>query len=461
MTARLEPIELLHVEMELAGEQRSVGRLARRAGRIYFEYDPAFAAEGRSISPLLLPLGTQVFAAESEPFDGLYGVFNDSLPDGWGRLLLDRRLGGLGLTPSALTPLDRLAYVGHRGLGALRYRPEIAPVRHREAIDLDALAAEIQSVLDGDAEDVLDHLIELGGSSGGARPKVLVGCNESRKRLVAGVDELAAGFSHWLVKFRSSSDPIDIGAVEYAYAQMARAAGIEMEPTHLFPAGEGPGYFGTQRFDRRGRSRFHVHTICGLLHADHRLPSIGYDTLLKATRLLTRNQLEVDKMFRRMVFNVLAYNRDDHTKNHAFLLEEDGQWCCTPAYDLTFSSGPGGEHALAIAGEGRDPRAEHLELVAKQAGVSAAVLRGSLADVKAAIARWPSLAAEAGVSSKLAKTIDLRLNGPRRRGKAASATGAARKAKPRAKAATKPRAVKRVAAPPPRKREPTKPRAQR
>jgi serine/threonine-protein kinase HipA len=423
MKSKVEPVRLLHVEMELGGALRPVGRLAWQRGRIFFEYDPAFIASGRSISPIKLPLEQRVFPGELEPFDGLHGVFNDSLPDGWGRLLMDRSLSALGMIPSALTPLDRLAYVGSRGLGALRYRPEHGRKRGPAAIDLDRLAELVQAVLDGDVEDVLDRLIDLGGSSGGARPKVLVGCNRNKRRLVAGVGALPVGYSHWLVKFRSSVDPPDMGAIEYAYSEMARAAGVDMAPTHLFPASEGPGYFGTQRFDRRGAARVHVHSICGLLHADHRLPSVHYDTLLNATRRVTGSQVEVDRMFRRMVFNVLAHNRDDHTKNHAFLLDDDGEWRCTPAYDVTFSSGPGGEHALAIDGEGRQPGVAHITAVARRVGVNDKLVRACVDQVKAAVDRWPDLAAAAGVLRATATDIDVRLNGPRpaprRRGAAA------------------------------------------
>jgi len=411
--AKLDHVRLLHVEIEAGGGLEQVGRLAWQRGRIYFEYAPSFVARGRSISPLRLPLESRVFPGDLEPFDGLHGVFHDSLPDGWGRLLLDRNLTRLGLLPSSLTPLDRLAYVGSRGLGALRYRPEHSRTRARSTIDLDALAEQIRMVLDGESEDVLDHLLELGGSSGGARPKVLVGASTNRQRMVAGVDALPSGYSHWLVKFRSSADPPDIGAIEYAYSEMALAAGVDMAPTHLFPARQGPGYFGTRRFDRRGNRRVHVHSVCGLLHADHRLPTISYETLLKATRLVTRSQVEVDKMFRRMVFNVFAHNRDDHTKNHAFLLGDTGEWRCSPAYDVTFSSGPGGEHALAIGTEGLRPGIEHITAVARAVGVHDKTVRACVDQVKEAVNRWHAFALEAGVSPRSAKEIDARLNGSR------------------------------------------------
>ncbi len=473
MTAQFEPIELLHVELALKGKPRTVGRLARQNRQIYFEYDPEFLAEGFALSPFKLPLQVAPRLADLGTFEGLHGVFNDSLPDGWGRLLLDRRLSARGGSPSALTPLDRLAYVGNRGLGALCYRPIIAPQRGPSTIDLDALAEEIHQVLEGHAGEVLDQLLELGGSSGGARPKVLLGCDERRAQLRPGVGDLPAGFSHWLVKFRSSSDPLDIGAIEYAYSEMVRAAGIEMEPTHLFPADKGPGYFGTRRFDRRGKQRFHVHTICGLLHADHRLPTIGYETVLKATRMATRNQVEVDQMFRRMVFNVLAYNRDDHTKNHALMLDEANEWRCTPVYDVTFSSGPGGEHALALVGEGRRPGLAHIEQVARQVGVSPQVVRSCLDGVRAAIDRWPAFASAAGVTRAQLKKIDAQLNGLRpaakpksaaKQGLATKRARLARASKAKPKSAIKTVVAKRGPAakplPPPGKRKAAaKPRA--
>lgn len=417
MRAKLEPISRLHVEIDIGDTTQSVGRLAWQRGRSYFEYAPSFLRSGRSISPLKLPLEPRVFAGELEPFDGLHGVFNDSLPDGWGRLLLDRALARRGILSSALTPLDRLAYVGSRGLGALRYRPEHDQERSRLAVDLDALAAQIRTVVDGDSETVLDHLLDLGGSSGGARPKVLVGVSGNKKRILAGVDSLPPGHAHWLVKFRSSSDPPDVGAIEYAYSEMARSAGIDLPPTHLFPARKGAGYFGAQRFDRRGSTRVHVHSVCGLLHADHRVPSIGYEALLNATRLVTRNQVEVDKMFRRMVFNVFAHNRDDHTKNHAFLMENDGEWRCSPAYDVTFSSGLGGEHTLDIDGEGRQPGIVNISAVAQRVGVQDKTVREYVEQVKEAVNRWPEFAAAASVSQRSTKDIDTRLNGPRRQPK--------------------------------------------
>ncbi len=409
-----QQVRLLSVDLEIGGAFHPVGRLALQDRRILFEYAPAFIERGLQISPFHLPLMKEVVRGDPAIFDGLMGVFYDSLPDGWGRLLLDRRLAQLGILPGSLTPLDRLAYVGERGAGALRYRPEHERKPGTATIDLDALAEEARSVLEGESAEVLDTLVDLGGASGGARPKILVASSADRKRLVAGSEALRSGYSHWLVKFHSSTDPSDVGAIEHAYSQMARAAGIDMTPTHLFPAKSGAGYFGTERFDRRGNARVHVHSACGLLNADFRIPSMGYVSLLKATRALTRNQLEVDRMFRRMVFNVFARNRDDHTKNHAFILEEDGTWHSSPAFDLTFSSGPSGEHALDVAGEGLAPGVEHIANVARLSGVHTDIVRTCVDQVKDAVDRWPVHASASGVSKKTSGVIDVQLNGPRR-----------------------------------------------
>jgi len=301
-------------------------------------------------------------------------------------------------------------------MGALTYHPEHpSPPESEGAVDLDSLADQSRMVLDDNPKAVLDELIRIGGSPHGARPKALVGVSPGGGHLIHGVDDLPDNHEHWIVKFRAGSDPVDIGATENAYAEMAREAGVDMPPTALFPARTGPGYFGAKRFDRLGNQRLHMHTISGLLNLDHTLPSLGYASLLKATRTLTRRQADVDQMFTRMVFNVLAHNRDDHTKNHSFLMAEDGQWSVSPGYDVTFSSGPGGEHALDVNGEGRNPGAEHIRAVARQVGVNERAAAAVVERVKTAVDRWPAFASENGVSRKMAAGIDRVLNGVRSR----------------------------------------------
>jgi serine/threonine-protein kinase HipA len=401
----MKAISVLTVSLALATKRHKVGRLAVRDRRIYFEYDPNFRATGLEISPFKLPVKTGLLEGDLSLFDGLHGVFNDSLPDGWGRLLIDRQLRSKGVEPETLTPLDRLAHVGQRGMGALLYEPDYSEAGFEEDLSLDKLATESFQVLEG--EDIFEELLTLNGSSAGARPKVMVGVNEDFSSVIHGVDDLKHGYEHWLVKFPSSTDPKDICAIEYAYSLMAKAAGVVMMPTHLFPARKGAGYFGVRRFDREGNDRIHMHTACGLLNADFRVPSLDYKSLLEATKVLTKDQREVEKMYRLAVFNVLAHNRDDHSKNFSFLMDSSGVWRVSPAYDLTFSSGPAGEHSTLVMGEGREPHEEHLLQLAKT--VSIKKPEDVVDQVQQIVRDWRKYAEQAGVSKssieRIAKVI--------------------------------------------------------
>jgi len=412
---QFEPTRLLFVEMELFGELRLVGRLARTERGILFEYDRDFPRATHDISPFRLqePAGSTVIEAPREPFDGLHGVFDDSLPDGWGRLLMDRKLMEIGIHPREISNLDRLAWIGNRGMGALRYRPEHRSLVDEEdlPIDLDHLAATSRRVLAGSAPVVIDELLRVGGSPGGARPKALIGRENDGDRLIHGMDDLPQGFSHWLVKFRSRDDSVDAGAVEYAYALMAAEAGVEVPETALFSSSEGPGHFAIRRFDRQDDRRIHMHTLAGLLNASQRWPTLTYEDFLKAAMALTRDQRQVNQAFARMVFNVLAWNRDDHTKNHAFLMLEDGKWVLSPAYDLTFSPGAGGEHAMTIAGEGARPGEDHLRASGRAAGISQDIVTHCLERTREALSRWREFASAAQVSPASATAIDRVLNG--------------------------------------------------
>lgn len=412
---KFRPIALLNVEIDIGNGVQQVGRLAWRDRVAYFEYDNTFLSSGLELSPFKLRLAPGLVNGPPQIFEGLHGLFNDSLPDGWGRLLMDRQLYKIGLHPSQMTPLDRLAWVGAHGMGALVYRPEHPPLAEDDddAIDLDKLADQSREVLKDNPKAVLDALIKAGGSPQGARPKALVGLASDHSHLIHGVDDLPPGYEHWLVKFRAVNDPIDIGAVENAYAEMARAAGVDMPPTKLFPAKKGPGYFGIKRFDRIHNQRVHMHTISGLLNASHIHASIDYSTLLKATRSLVRQQVAVEQMFTRMAFNVFAFNRDDHTKNHSFLMAADGVWKLSPAYDVTFTMA-GGEHALDIAGEGRRPGVEHILAVADDVGVDKARAKEIMDRVRHAVSRWPEFADFSGVSDKMISAIDKPLNGARK-----------------------------------------------
>ncbi len=382
-----------------------VGRLAAREHVIYFEYNRTFIEHGLEISPFRLPLKSGVSSFDYNLFDGLPGVFNDSLPDGWGRLLFDRFARAQGILLPEITPLDRLAHVGTNGMGALVFEPDYSADERHDAINLDNLAEQAQEVLDGTSDEVLQELLALNGSSAGARPKALIGVDENRTHIIHGVNDLSAEYAPWIVKFANNQDGNDAGAIEYVYALMAKEAGINMPDVHLFPAKHGAGYFAIRRFDRDGDKRFHMHTACGLLHSDFRMPSLDYEDLIALTGSLTRDVREVEKMYQLAVFNVLAHNRDDHAKNFSFLMDKDGQWKLSPAYDLTFSSGPRGEQSTMVMGEGKNPNIDHLIKLGLDANLSKVSIDKIIEQTRSALAKWEELAKLHGVSEVNIKLI--------------------------------------------------------
>jgi serine/threonine-protein kinase HipA len=406
LTVRFEPEE---------GRSVVVGRLGARAHEILFEYDPSFIASGLELSPFKLPLRAGVVVGDRTVFGGLMGLFEDSLPDGWGRLLIDRRAAKAGISSAQLGPLDRLTLIGARAMGALVYEPEVE-LEPPTVVSLPALAADVATVLDDANVSDLDRLIALGGSPQGARPKVLV--QVSADGAVIYGDRLSRpGCTPYLVKFRSRGDDRHAGTLEHVYSRMAVAAGIDVPATTMLGrTARHPGYFAIRRFDRDGRRKHHMHTVAGLLHAPHTYPSMTYRDLLVATRQLTRDERAVAEMFRRACFNVFAHNRDDHTRNFAFLMDERGDWRPSPAYDLTYSDGPGGEHAMLVGGTAVDPGEPELRELARATGVRHA---DDIIDaVRAAVAGFHLHADEAGlpraVRAKLARALHVPDATPRR-----------------------------------------------
>lgn len=348
-----------------------VGTLAKmRDGRIAFEYDDKWIDRGFSISPLSLPLKPGVFIPKMEPLDGLFGVFCDSLPDGWGRLLVDRFLLKHQKNPLETGPLYRLAMVSRSGMGALTYRPALEmDMPEPESEDLDRLTLACKQILEtrmtsSMAED-FDRLYHLGGSSGGARPKIMTEIDGEG----------------WIVKFPSSMDPPDIGKQEYDYSVCARDCGIEMMETRLFPSKLCSGYFGVKRFDRKDGKRIHTVSASGLLETSHRIPNLDYHILMQLTLAVTKDYEELKKLYRQMCFNVFAHNRDDHGKNFSYMYIESQGYRLTPAYDLTYSESLGGEHATCINGEGKSPQRSDLLAVASRAGISESWAKRTLKEI--------------------------------------------------------------------------------
>lgn len=377
----------LDVHLHAYGVRRHVGKLAAHNNTILFQYAPEFLDSGIYISPFKLPLSPEVKEDPKRTFDGLFGVFNDSLPDGWGLLLLDRALRKKGSTLHACLPLQRLAMVGAHGMGALEYTPAAEQAEEAVSVaELDALADESLRILRDAPVDAgqLDKLIQLNGSSAGARPKILVNVADDYRIVPQGAGEPQG--TPWIIKFRSAHEPPNTGLTEYAYSLAAREAGLDMPETHLFPSATSPGYFGVQRFDRVHGQKVHVHTACGLLHASHREPSLTYESLLRLTLLLTKDMREVLKMVRLMVFNVRSGNKDDHSKNFSFLLNKENQWRMAPVYDLTPSEGINGEQTCMVNNKGKDITEKDFFAAAATVDVDARTVREIIQQVDAALA---------------------------------------------------------------------------
>lgn len=324
-----------------------------------FEYNKNWLLDGFSISPFSLPLEKKVFMPKYDPFEGLFGVFADSLPDGWGRLLVDRLLRKKGMDPARVGVLTRLAIVGEAGMGALSYTPTVLLENVEKNLSYDEISTECKKLLQEEMTDELDFLFAKGGSSGGARPKIMTTIDDEP----------------WLIKFPSTYDRKNIGELEYKYALCAKKCGIQMADVKLFPSSKCSGYFGTKRFDfiegQGGMARVHMVSAAGLLETSHRIPNLDYDLLMKLTLKLTRDMEECKKLFRLMCFNVFAHNRDDHSKNFTYIyVEQEKRWGLSPAYDLTYSNSIGGEHATTVHGVGRGPGMADILEVAKTIGLN-------------------------------------------------------------------------------------------
>ncbi len=336
--------------IEVVWQDRLVGRLAlTKDGLCAFEYSAEHLQNGVSVSPFELPLRSGVTIAKPSPFSGGFGVFDDSLPDGWGRLVLDRYLQKQGVNPRSLTILDRLALVGTTGRGALEFRPDHSVITKQDYADFEQLALEAEQILSSEEYDGsgIEEFQYRGGSPGGARPKIFTKYEDKE----------------WLVKFRAQGDSKNIGQEEYHYSLLAKRCGVEMPETRLFEN----KYFGVERFDRTSTGKLHIVSVAGLIGADYRLPSIDYIHIFQICASLTHSVAEMWKIYRLMVFNYLIDNKDDHAKNFAFIYR-GAEWHFAPAYDLLPSSGINGYRTTSI-NDSIVPVKEDLFAVAEKAGL--------------------------------------------------------------------------------------------
>jgi len=397
-------VKELTVTYQGLGEPFVLGTLADDGQDVLFQYAPQALARGLQLSPIRLPLRAPAYPdrqADYAQLHGVPGLIYDSLPDGWGYRLMHRRMRARGIDPERASTLDRLAYLGANTMGALTYAPALPDAIDGRDLTLLDLAQEVLAVLVDDSHEVLAELARAGGSAGGARPKALVYFNPDTGQMSTQASAVV-GAQAWLAKFPGSDDAPDSCALEALYAEVAHHCHLGMTATRFFELPGGHSAFATQRFDRLGAQRVHVHSLAGLLHANFQVPSVSYEDFFRVTRRLTRDQRELKKAVQRCVFNILMNNRDDHAKNLSFLLEADGNWRLAPPYDLSYCPGYKGEHFMDVAGEGIAPEREHVLKAAKAAGLPVAVAMQAIDELLDCVT--PQLLSE------LAKTLPLRLD---------------------------------------------------
>ena len=398
-----------------------------------FQYDPAFVRSGIQVAPVRMPLAERPYSFPGLPpdaFSGLPGLLADSLPDRWGTALVNAWLAARGQSESSFDVVQRLCYVGTRGMGALEFQPAHEPAAVEGAdLQFDALVRLANEILtqrerfvaeltEDPEEEAIKEIMSIGTSAGGARPKAIIAYNEETGQVRSGQVEADGGFNHWLLKFDGVAQSGDHGlvdpqgwcAIEYAYALMARRAGIEMSECRLLEE-HGRRHFMTRRFDRPdGGGKLHMQTVGALEHVSYNEPGgYSYEQALLLVRRLGMSTLEVEQLFRRMVFNVVARNQDDHVKNIAFLMDRSGAWSLAPAYDVTWAWKPGhpwfDSHQMTINGKRNAFALSDLRAVARGAGLKQGRAEAVLEEVSGAVADWSQIAQEVDVDEPIATEI--------------------------------------------------------
>lgn len=355
------------------GQRWLLGTLADDGRQLLFEYSAEALKRGIELSALKLPLRAQAYGSFPAYLSHLPGLVADSLPDGWGLLLMDRLFLQSGRSLAALSPLDRLSFIGERGMGALSFVPASQAPLSADDLSLLQMAQAVRDVVADRDTAALEQLAMVGGSPHGARPKVLVQFDTQRQR-ISTLDD--APGTPWLIKFPAGQEHKEVCAIEQAYCGVARRCGLEVPTTRLFEINRNLAAFGIERFDRERGMRVPVQSFAAALHADFRVPSLDYQSILRATQYFTTDVTQVEAAFRRCVFNVVFNNRDDHAKNFSLRMNEQMEWQLAPAYDLTFNTGPGGYHQTSVMGEARQPGRQHLLALAADANLKRGLAEG-------------------------------------------------------------------------------------
>ena len=414
---------------------RTIGAVSLDEGNdvAAFEYDQAFAASGIEIAPLTMPLSSRVYSFPELPrktIYGLPGLLADSLPDKFGPVLIDAWLASQGRQPDSYNAIERLCYTGVRGMGALEFSPAIGPrARQASRIQIDKLVELASDVLthrndlrvsfaDESRERALTDILRVGTSAGGARAKAVIAWNPASNEVRSGQIPAGAGFEYWLLKFdgvrgnrdKELEDPQGYGAIEYAYYRMARDCGIDISECRLFEE-HGRRHFMTRRFDRlAGGEKLHMQSLCALAHYDFNMAgAYAYEQALLVIRQLGLPMSAIEEQFRRMVFNIIARNQDDHVKNIAFLMDKAGNWSLSPAFDVTYSFNPAGSwtasHQMTLNGKREDFTPDDFRDCARTVSMKRGRAEAIVGEVQAVVSRWREYAGDAGVPAAWAEKI--------------------------------------------------------
>ena len=415
-------------EVKLWGSRIGAVVLDDNSGTATFQYDQSFSLSGIQVSPLMMPLSNQLYSFPELPgdsFHGLPGLLSDSLPDRFGNALINSWLARKGRTPSSFNAVERLCYTGNRGMGALEYSPVTGPKPSKKKTlhvdELVSLASEILknrenlSTVIGKSysEDALTEILRVGTSAGGARAKAIIAWNPDTNQVRSGQIEAGEGFQYWLLKFdgvsnnkdRELDDPEGYGIIEFAYSEMAKSCGIEMSECRLFRE-NGRSHFMTKRFDRLpDGDKLHMQSLAALAHFDFNLAgAYSYEQVFQVMRRLNLPYRSIEQQFRRMVFNIVARNQDDHVKNIAFLMNREGHWTLAPAFDVNYSYQPDGlwtaSHQMTVNGKQDSFNLTDLKECARMAGMKQGQYRIILEQVQDVVSKWKDYADEAGVLTR-------------------------------------------------------------
>lgn len=395
-----------------------------------FEYNPSFVQSGIQLSPVVMPLKKGIYRFPDLPYEtyhGLPGLVSDSLPDKFGNSIIDVWLSKQGRLPESFNAVERLCYTGKRGMGALEYYPVIASENIDEKINVSELVElasmvlrnrkSLNIVLDecnkAEMNTALSQIISVGTSAGGARAKAVIAWNPETNEVRSGQTENSKGFEHWLIKFsgvagnkdKEDEDREDFGIIEYTYYLMAKEAGINMSECRILDDGKN-SHFMTKRFDRDDKgNKFHMQTLCAMAHMDFNQAGVySYEQFFSVMNKIGIHHLDSVEAFKRMVFNIYAFNCDDHTKNISFLMDKQGQWKLSPAYDVSFAYNPNGlwtsSHQMTVNGKRKNFTELDFENCAKFGNLSHREVKNAIADVKAAVSNWKIIAKNTGVSQR-------------------------------------------------------------